>query len=416
MDAAGEPDRQADLNRIKRLATGLFAAVALVFVAASLFEPRYPWLAFVRATAEAAMVGAIADWFAVTALFRHPLGLPIPHTAIIPRRKDSIGASIARFAQENFLSEAVILDRLRSVNIAQYGARWISQPSASAQIARLVAAGIAGIVQVLNDSDVQALIERALVARLRTVQAAPLLGRVLALILSERRRAELLYTLLGFVARLLQENKAAIRERISHELPWWLPRSVDKQIYLRLVDAVTTSLHEVSQEPAHPLHDQFDAAVHRLLADLQSNPEVIARGEELKDELLRHPLVHDVVASLWLEIKAWLRDQSAQSDTQMQQSIQRAIVQLGTLVLRDDVLAEKVNHWGEQIALYAIGEYGDAVAQLIEQTVRRWDTAATVQKIEQQIGKDLQYIRINGTVVGGIVGLLIYCVAVVIKL
>jgi uncharacterized membrane-anchored protein YjiN (DUF445 family) len=199
MDVPGEFERQAELKRMKRFATGLLAIVSLVSVAASLFEPRYPWLAFVRATAEAAMVGAIADWFAVTALFRHPLGLPIPHTAIIARRKDSIGASIARFAQENFLSEAVILDRLRSVNIAQHGARWISQPSASAQIARLLAAGIAGIAQVLNDADVQALIERALVARLRTVQAAPLLGRVLALILSERRRAELLYALLGLL-------------------------------------------------------------------------------------------------------------------------------------------------------------------------------------------------------------------------
>jgi uncharacterized membrane-anchored protein YjiN (DUF445 family) len=361
------------------------------------------------------MVGAIADWFAVTALFRHPLGLPIPHTAIIPRRKDSIGASIGRFVQENFLSEAVIRSHLQSVNSAQRVARWISQPAHSARIAGLLTASIGGILQVLNDADVQALIERALVARVRSIHATPLVGRALALVLSEQRQAELLYAILQFAARVLEENKAAIRERINRELPWWLPRSIDKEIYRRLVDGIETTLREVSQDPAHPVHQQFNTAVRQFIEDLRSNPEVIAKGEALKEELLQQPIVRDIAASLWVDLKAWLREQSAKPDSEIQQSIQRAIVQLGLLILRDTALAEKANQWIEQIALYVIREYGSEVAQLIEQTVRNWDAAATSQKIELQIGKDLQYIRINGTVVGGIAGLLIYCAALLIK-
>ncbi|HET9223648.1 MAG TPA: DUF445 domain-containing protein [Roseiflexaceae bacterium] len=416
MFAVDDAERRIELNRMKRLATGLLAVVTLAFVVASLFEQRYPWLGFVRATAEAAMVGAIADWFAVTALFRHPLGLPIPHTAIIPRRKDTIGAGIGRFVQENFLSEAVILGRLRSVDSARQVAHWISQPAHSARIAGLLTAAVDGILQVLNDADVQALIERAMVTRVRSIRAAPLAGQALAHVLTKQRQAELLYALLRFAARVMDANKLAIRERINRELPWWLPRSIDKEIYRRLVDAVETTLHEVSQDPAHQIHQQFNATVREFIEELQSNPDLIAKGEALKEELLNHPSARDIAATLWVDLKAWLREQSAKPDSEIQQSIQRAIVQFGTLILRDAALAEKVNQWIEQIALYAIREYGDEAAQLIEQTVRNWDAAAASQKIELQIGKDLQYIRINGTVVGGIAGLLIYCAALLIQL
>jgi uncharacterized membrane-anchored protein YjiN (DUF445 family) len=414
MYVSGDADRQAELNRMKSLATGLLVFVSLVFVIAVLFEPRYPWLGFVRATAEAAMVGAIADWFAVTALFRHPLGLPIPHTAIIPRRKDSIGASIGRFVQENFLSEEVIRGRLRTIDIAQQGAHWMSRPTISARLADLLTAGIAGALQVVNDADVQALIERGVVSRIRSIRIAPLLGRMLSLVLSDQRQAELLYGLIAFTARMLEQNKAAIRERISREIPWWLPRSIDKEIYRRLFDAVETMLHEVSQDPSHPLHAQFDAVVRQLIVDLQSNPDMIAKGEAIKEELLQHPIVRDVAASLWMDLKALMRDQSAQRDSELRQTIQRAIIQLGALILRDEALRAKVNQWAEQIVLYAIREYGDAVAQLIEQTVRNWDAETTAHKLELQIGKDLQYIRINGTVVGGIAGLLIYSASLLI--
>jgi uncharacterized membrane-anchored protein YjiN (DUF445 family) len=409
-----EPNRQAELNRMKWLASGLLAVVSMAFVTALFFERRYPWLGFVRAMAEAAMVGAIADWFAVTALFRHPLGLPIPHTAIIPRRKDSIGASIGHFVQENFLAEVVIRNHLQSMHIAQQAARWVSKPASSARIARLLTAGAGGVVQVLNDADVQTLIERGANAYIRSMRATPLFGQALSFMLSEQRQAELLDAIIRFVAQVLDENKAAIRARISREIPWWLPRSIDQEIYRRLFDAVAALLHDVSHDPAHPLHQQFNTAVRRFAEDLQSNPDVIATGEALKDELLQHAIVRDLAASLWMKLKLWVRTQSAQPASEMEQAIQRLIVQLGALILRDELLAGKLNRWVEQIALYAIQEYGHEVAQLIEQTVRNWDAEATAQKIELQIGRDLQYIRINGTVVGGIAGLLIYCISLLI--
>jgi uncharacterized membrane-anchored protein YjiN (DUF445 family) len=354
---------------MKRLATGLLIVVSLTFVVASLGEQRAPWLGFVRAMAEAAMVGAIADWFAVTALFRHPLGLPIPHTAIIPRRKDIIGASIGRFVQENFLVQEVIQGRLRSVNAAQQAARWIIEPTHSAQLAGLLTAGIGGVVEVLNDADVQALIERTVVGRIRSIRATPLLGQALALVVSERRQAELLDAVLQFAARWVDQNQATIRERINRELPWWLPHTVEKEIYRRLFDAIAATLQEISQDPAHPLRQQFNAALREWIEALKSNPDIITKGEEIKDELLQHPIVRDLSATLWLDLKMWLREQSAQQDSEVQQSIQRAIVHIGAVILEDDVLGQKVNHWIEQIALYAIREYGHEVALLIEQTV-----------------------------------------------
>lgn len=416
MYLSGEAQRQAELNRMKYLATGLLVFFSLVFVAASLFEPRYPWLGFVRATAEAAMVGAIADWFAVTALFRHPLGLPIPHTAIIPRRKDSIGASIGRFVQENFLSEEVILGRLRSANVARRGALWIGEPSHTARVVRLVTAAIGGVMQVVNDEDVQGLIERGVVARVRSTRAAPLLGKVLAEVLSERRQAELVDGLVALATRVLEENQGAIRARISREIPWWLPRSLDREIYRKLFDAVNDMFQDAKRDPAHPLHVQFRKVVHDLIVDLQSNPDVIARGEELKEELLRHPIVREAAATVWMDIKAALRAQSTAPESELGQAVERAVARLGTVVLEDEGLADKLNRWVEQIVLYATREYGAEVANLIEQTVRNWDAEATSRKIELQIGKDLQYIRINGTVVGGLAGLLIYSVSLALNL
>ncbi|MDZ4719536.1 MAG: DUF445 domain-containing protein [Roseiflexaceae bacterium] len=415
MNVPSVDERRVELNRMKYLATGMLVIVSLVFAIALLFERRYPVLGFVRATAEAAMIGAIADWFAVTALFRHPLGLRIPHTAIIPRRKDSIGASIGRFVQENFLSEDVIRSRLRTMDIAQQGARWASQPSTSARIADLLVAGITGGLRVVNDNDVQILIERGVVTRIRSIHAAPVVGQILTLALSEKRQAEILSNLITFAGQLLEEHKANIRERISQEVPWWLPRSVDKEIYRRVFDALETMLSEVSQNPAHPLHAQFNRVIHQFIVDLQSNPDMTARSEALKEELLQHPIVRELAASLWMDLKALVHEQSIQTDSELRKTMQRAVVQLGEILLHDEALRAKANGWAEQIAQYAIREYGDVVAQMIEQTVRNWDAEATAQKIELQIGKDLQYIRINGTVVGGLAGLLIYSISLLIR-
>jgi uncharacterized membrane-anchored protein YjiN (DUF445 family) len=415
MQLRADSTRHIELARMKRLATGLLVGVALLFVVALLLERRYPWVGFVRAFAEAAMVGALADWFAVTALFRHPLGLPIPHTAIIPRRKDSIGVSIGRFIEDNFLSQEVLIGRLRAQHVTQRAAVALSQSDLSGQVARHATTAITNTLRVINDSDVQALVERSILARLEALQPAPLLGRVLAAVLDDRRHPELVDELVKLVARLLEENKAAIRIKIRQETPWWLPRAVDQHIAERLFDTVESTLHAVSIDPNHPFHDRFHTLLHEFIERLQHDPATIARGEALKGELMRNPILREFSASLWLDIKAALLAQSARPDSALHAAIERAARQFGELLLRDAALAGKVDRLIERVVVYASQEYRHQFGQLIAHTVSRWDAAATAEKIELQIGRDLQFIRINGTVVGGLAGLVIYSVSLLLR-
>jgi uncharacterized membrane-anchored protein YjiN (DUF445 family) len=406
--------RQTDLNHMKQLATGLLIAVAILFLIALVFERRYAWVGFIRAFAEAAMVGALADWFAVTALFRHPLGLPIPHTAIIPRRKDSIGVSIGRFIEDNFLSEEVLVGRLRGQHVIQRAAAALSQPEVSSQIAKHATTAINNALQVINDADVQALIEHSVVARIQTIQPAPLLGRALATVLAGRRQPELVYELVKVTANLLEENKEAIRIKIRQETPWWLPSTVDRHIAERLFDTIESTLHAVSADANHPFHDRFNTLLYEFIERLQHDPATIARGETLKDELLGNPIVREFSASLWLDIKNALLAQSANPNSALHATIERAVRQFGELLLRDDLLADKISRWVEQIVVYTSQEYRHQFGHLIAHTVSRWDAEATSQKIELQIGRDLQFIRINGTVVGGLAGLVIYVVSLLL--
>ncbi len=407
--------RQFELSRMKLLATGLLLAVALLFVGALLIERRYPWVGFVRAFAEAAMVGALADWFAVTALFRHPLGLPIPHTAIIPRRKDSIGASIGRFVEDNFLSEDVLISRMRSLHVLQRAAGAIQQPEVSEQIAKHATTAIHNALRVINDVDVQAVIERSLVARIHATQPAPLLGRALSALLAGRRQPELVHELIKIIEHLLEENKAAIRIKIRQETPWWLPQSVDRHIAERLFETVGSTLHAVSVDPNHPFHDRFHALLYEFIERLQHDPATIARGEALKEELLGNPIVREFSASLWAEIKAALFAQSANPDSALYTTIEHGVRQFGELLLRDDLLADKINGWVERLVVYASQEYRHQFGQLIAHTVSKWDADVTSDKIELQIGRDLQFIRINGTVVGGLAGLVIYSMSLLLR-
>jgi uncharacterized membrane-anchored protein YjiN (DUF445 family) len=409
-----ENQKETELNQMKRRATALFWIVTLVFVLAAILEKRYDWLRFVRATAEAAMVGAIADWFAVTALFRHPLNIPIPHTAIIPNRKDSIGRSLGGFVRNNFLVREVISTRLRSMNVARRVAHWVSQPEHIQGIAHHAASALTGMIQVVRDEDVQELIERGIITRARSISVAPLLGRMLGMVLSGQRRQELLTGIVQLSAHLLAENKGALREQISRETPWWMPWQVDETIYQKIVGSIQRTLREVQSDPQHPLRDKFNDIVDRFVEDLRHSPDTLARGEALKEELLVDPVVREFSSSLWSDIKTMLLEHSDNPDSDFHQPIQRGVIRFGEALLNDQALLDKIDRWVEQAVLYFIEEYGHEVAQLITQTVSGWDAEATARKIEIQVGRDLQFIRINGTIVGGLVGLLIYCVSLLL--
>ena len=412
-----ESNKQRELYKMKLLATLLLVAAFVIYVIALILEEWYAWVGFVRATAEAAMVGAIADWFAVTALFRHPLGLKIPHTAIIPRRKREIGEKLARFVRQNFLTEEVIADKLHSMEVTKKVAEWLGQPENSTRIADQLAAGAAAVINVMKDEDIQALIEKQLVAQIRSTQFAPLLGNVLSLLTAGNRQQELLMELVKFGSGFLKENKAVILEKINEELPWWAAVwGVDRRIYQTIINSVDTTLEEVKADPQHPLYRNFQAAVNRLVEELKTSSELQEREKVLKEELLQQPVVQEFSASLWADIKASLLEHSSNSRLEVRRPIQQMLVKFGETIRNDPVLYEKIDHWLRELILYLTKTYGYEVESLISNTINKWDPHMITDKIETEVGRDLQFIRINGTLIGGLVGLLIYTVSFLVRL
>ncbi len=403
--------RRVRLVQMKRVATIMLVVVAAVFVVARLVEARYSWLGYLRAFAEAAMVGGIADWFAVTALFRHPLGIPIPHTAIVPSRKDRIGTALGNFVQRNFLTRDVVADKLAAMKLGERGAQWLARPENSRRLARAAAHGLSGAVSMMRDEDVQELVDRGIVSRLRRMQAAPLAARTFELLTADGRHQALFDDALRLAARFLDENEALIRERIKRESPWWVPGAVENRLGDKIVSSVERTLAAVAADPEHPLRKRYDEAVDKIVADLRENPDTMARAEQIKLEVLNHPGVAEFSRDVWGDVTSRLAGYAEKlaSDTEAEpDQLERWLAGLGRKVLEDPVLADKVNGWIVELVTYSAEQAREEVARLIAATVGAWDADATSCKIELQIGRDLQFIRINGTLVGGLVGLLLY--------
>src|SRR6266581_1696833 len=294
-----DAERQARLDAMKRRATGLLAIALLVFVAASVFEPQFPWLGYVRATAEASLVGGLADWFAVTALFRHPLGVPIPHTAIVATRKERIGQILGTFVQNHFLSHEVISANLRRVHPAERGAQWLADRDHARQIARQFASGLAKTLEALPHDEVQELVSQVVRNRVRAFRVAPALGKTLALALGDNRQEELLNATVKLAAEAVRNNRELIRERVRAETPWWVPPVVDDKIYQKIIEAVERLLQDMVRDSAHPLRTAFADAIGDFIERLQHSPEVIARAEALKEEWLMGAQTDELARQLW---------------------------------------------------------------------------------------------------------------------
>ena len=406
--------KRVRLVQMKRFATLMLVAVAIIFIIARIFEHRYPSLGYLRAFAEAAMVGGVADWFAVTALFRHPLGIPIPHTAIVPARKDRIGTALGNFVQRNFLTREVVASKLAAMKLGERAATWLAQPENSRRLARLVARGLSGAASVMRDEDVQQVVDTGIVSRLRTLQVAPLLARLFELLTAGGRHQTLLDDALRLAARFVDENDVVIRERIKAESPWWVPGSFENKLGDRIVSGVEKTLLAVAADPEHPLRHRYDEAVDRFVHSLRENPDVIAKAEQLKLELLSHPAVNEFSRSVWGDVKSRLAnyaDHLADNVETEPDHVERWLSKLGQKVLTDPELAAKVNGWVVELVTYAVEQAREEVSKLIASTVAAWDANATSRKIELQIGRDLQFIRINGTLVGGLVGVMLYIVS-----
>lgn len=406
-----EATRQAQLDAMKRRATLLLVAATVLFVVSRALEARWAWLAFVRATMEAAMVGGLADWFAVTALFRHPLGIPIPHTAIVPARKDRVGRTLGAFVQRNFLSRDVIERRLRSLEVGRRMAEWLAEPANARTISRSAAEAMSSAAAMLRDEDVQEVIDRSLATRVRSMHLAPLLGKVLGVITEDDRHQELLDEVIVLASRTVNDNAELIRQRIEQETPWWIPSAIDDKIFKRVLRSIQRLLTELSADDKHPLRKRFDDGLRRFIERLNSSPELAARVDAWKEDFLDNEAARRFSLSLWQEAKDALARYVANPDSAAPGAIEHALTTFGQKAIDDDELLAKLDDFAVNIAVYLVARYQDEVGELIASTVASWDPELTSKRVELAIGRDLQFIRINGTIVGGLAGLLIYVVS-----
>ena len=408
--------KEEELNKMKRLATGLLCLMTVIYIASHIFKVDYHWLEFVEATAEAAMIGAIADWFAVTALFRYPLGIKIPHTAIIPNRKDGIAEQFGDFVQDNFLSEEQISKKVRSMDLSQRVAAWLSQSKNANAVAEQMTTGLAGIVRVMNDEDIQILIEQKVENKIRNTSFAPLIGELLTFISSGRRQQEIFDAIASAGMNLLEEGDKDIKETVETQTPWWFPGSLDRAIYAKIIRSVSKSLYEMQVDIYHPMRVRMMKMSTEFMENLKHSEDIKKKEISIKEDLLLEPALRDFTNTLWQDIKSALLEQSENPDAELQKAIHDAIIRFAETILEDDNLAKKINGWADDSAKYLIRHFGHEVADLISQTIEDWDPNAASERIELQIGKDLQFIRINGTVVGGLAGLTIYTISYLLAL
>lgn len=393
---------------MKRRANGLLVFAALVFVASHVFGADDGTWGFVRAAAEAGMVGGVADWFAVTALFRHPLGIPIPHTALIPRGKESIGRGLGEFIERSFLDTAAITERIRSAHPALRLAEWIETADHAAQAAKQAAVILSGITDALADEDVQAGISEALTDRLRETDLTPAVGAVVDWAVAGNHHQALVTAALRGVSTTLADSEDMFRERLGSESPWWVPGNVDDLVFQRLNNGVQAFLSELIDQPDHELRKQIDERAVTLASDMRTSDILRQRGEALRDQLLDDPATQEWIAALWTSIKATINDAAETPESVLRVRLEEAFRTVGERLRSDEDLATRVETWMTSIARQLLDQSGGEVAALVASTVDKWDAEETSQRIELLVGRDLQFIRINGTVVGALVGVAIH--------
>ena len=421
LDAAPLPDEQVrrrDLLRMKAGATGLLLVAALVYVVVRLAEtPTSPtWLGFVRAAAEAGMVGGLADWFAVTALFRHPLGLPIPHTAIIPTRKDALGAASVRSSAPTS-SPRRWCATARRVDVARRVGEWLHDKSHAARDDRACVHRPRRL-GVLRDEDVQDALENALenvlVQRLATFQVGPPLGATLARIVADGAHHRAVDLVIDNVHTWLVNNQETVERVVMAQAPGWSPRFLDDRVAHRVYVELLRVAGEVQDDPQHPMRRTLDAYLTRLARDLQEDPATIARAEQIKARLLDRPEVRQAVRDLLAAARRLVVDLVDDPDSELRVRVTDGLVSFAGRLVDDADLRAKVNGWIEDAAVYVVTNYRDELTRTITETVERWDGEETSRKIELQVGRDLQFIRINGTVVGALAGVIIHAVGLLL--
>ena len=396
--------------RMRWLATGLLAAMAVLFVVTSLLLDAYPWLGLIQAFAEAGLIGALADWFAVTALFRHPLGVPVPHTAIVPSRKDEIGRVLADFIRDHFLVRETVAARLESVDLAGRVGSWLASADHARLPGRDLSVALVWLLDAVDSAQLRAALGESLRGALDRAPLTSALEAALAVFASGEHSQALVDRLVQFGREQLQSNKQRIRERIAERSPWWLPKFVDREIYDQLIEEMQRILDEIGDDPNHPARAQFNARLGEVRAALSADPSLRERGQALKDEFLDHPAVRDYFHELWLRVSESLAASLRDPRSSSRAAIEGQLQSIGRRLRDDDEVNRRFNRWLRELILYLVDNYREPLSAFISDTIEQWDPAAASARIELYIGRDLQFIRINGTLVGGLVGVAIYLV------
>jgi uncharacterized membrane-anchored protein YjiN (DUF445 family) len=405
--------KQAALNRMRRTATCLLAVMLVVLLTSAAFQPVYSWLSWVRAFAEAGTVGAIADWYAVVALFRRPFGLRIPHTAIIPRNQRRIGESIGQFVEQHFLTPENVIGRLRAHNTANALALWLVDPANSRAIAGSVAASLPGLMRGLDDAELARFFERALIPQLRGLDASRVAGNILKILTDNNRHHPLLNRALEALEQWLVANAGLLKAKFS-EASRYTPAQLDNYIVDKFVEGIVSLLHEVVEDPHHNLRSQFDAAMQVLVTRLQTSGAYRGLGLALMRDFIRHLRSKADYRALWDRIRTRMTADVDRADSLVHVAITGLLVSFGERLRDEPTRQRRLNAWWLLLANRVIRRYRHQIPALITEVVNSWNAEEVGRKIEAEIGRDLQYIRINGTFVGGAVGVLLHAAVLLV--
>jgi uncharacterized membrane-anchored protein YjiN (DUF445 family) len=407
--------KRAQLITTRRRATALLAAVTGVFIVTVIIGvDEASGLGYVQAGAEASMVGGLADWFAVVALFRHPLGVPIPHTAVITERKDQFGETLGDFIESSFLTGDAVAERVRATQVGDRVARWLAEPDNAARLSGHLLGGAVEVIDLLEDDAVHDVLERLVRERVEAASVVPMAGRLLGALTREGRHDEVVDAALRGLDRYLDEHRDELHERLRDQAPWWLPGAVEDRIFVRLLDGARAVLDDMVRDHQHGLREQLDEQILRLVEQLQTSPELRAKGEQLTRDLLERPELRAWIASIWADAKSQLRAQSADASSELRVQLADALTSAGERLLAEPALTAKIDDAAEAAARYVVEHFGGEITQIVSTTIARWDGEETSQRLELLLGPDLQFIRINGTVVGGAAGLGLHAIAQVL--
>lgn len=408
-----DEEKQRGVRQMKLTATGLLLFVAVVYVLAKWAQNSGagPWAGYVAAASEAGMVGALADWFAVTALFRHPLGIPIPHTAIIPTKKDQLGVSLGEFVGENFLSEDVVRQRLRAVGIGSRLGAWLAVPEHADRVTAELSTALRGALTVLRDSDVQAVVGEAITRRAAAQEIGPGIGKMLEKVVADGGHKRVVDLVVNRAHDWLVLHRDEVMDAVEGGAPGWTPKFVDRKVGERVYRELLRFTTEMRDMPGHPARGALDRFLTDFASDLQSDTDTRARVERLKGEVLGRDEVQDLIASAWTAVRSMIVAAAEDERSELRLRVRASLLSLGSRMAAERKVQDKVDQWVEDAAVYVVTAYRKEITSLITDTVASWDAEHTTRKIEANIGRDLQFIRINGTVVGSLAGLLIYTVS-----